>query len=77
MVFDRLRADEEPVADLGIRRAVAEQLQYLVLSSGQCTSDMGAWPAARPQLAQERGGPVRVRSGPEPLESAVRSLTPR
>ena len=69
MVLDRLRADEQPAADLRVGQAVAEEFEHLTLSSCQLTGDMRAWPAAAP--SSRNSAAARSAYGRAPSRSKV------
>src|SRR5688572_4647466 len=69
VVFDRLARDVEPVADLRIRQALAEQGEYLGLAFRQRPNALGAGPDGGAQRPEHRRGLVGVTGGLQPLEA--------
>src|SRR5206468_2211970 len=68
MVLGGLRADEEPLRDLGVRQPLAEQAQDLELALAQQPLLPGPQAAPGPERAQQRGGRIRLAVGAERLE---------
>ena len=64
VVLGRLRRDDQAFGDLAVRQAGDDQVEHLALAHGELVALAAAGTApAGPELAQERGGLVRVAPG--------------
>src|SRR5688500_16737363 len=68
VVLGGLRADEEPLRDLRVRQALAEQPQHLALPLAQQPVIARPRPPLRAERPQERGRLVGLAHRPERLE---------
>ena len=73
MVLGRLRADEEPATQLGVREALAEQAQHLLLALREDVDASRARPALRAERPEEGRGVGGGAIGAERLELAMRA----